>query len=179
PNPAFDAQRFANEPLLAKRAQALGLGLRRHLEARMPDYMVPAQVVVLDALPLTVNGKLDRDALPAPDRRGAAAQHVAPRDPIEARLAEIWGEVLGLERVGVTDNFFERGGDSIVAVQVVSRARQAGFEVTPKDVFQFQTIDGLARAVAERGAADRSAAERSAAARGPAEPGGSSADAAS
>ncbi|HTV22303.1 MAG TPA: amino acid adenylation domain-containing protein, partial [Polyangiaceae bacterium] len=148
PAATFDARRFANEPLLAKLGQALGVSLRRHLESRLPDYMVPSQIVVLEALPLSVNGKLDRDALPAPDRRAAALQHVAPRNAIEARLAEIWQEVLGLVRVGVSDNFFERGGDSIVAVQVVSRARQAGFEITPKDVFQYQTIDGLARAAA-------------------------------
>ena len=85
--------------------------LRAHLRAVLPDYMVPARIVVLEAMPLTPNGKLDRKALPEPDFAGAGVGYVAPRSATERKLAAIWQEVLGLERVGVTDNFFELGGD--------------------------------------------------------------------
>ena len=107
--------------------------------------MVPSRVLVLDAMPLTANGKLDRKALPEPDFAGKS--YVAPRSEIEVKLASIWQEVLGLAQVGVTDNFFELGGDSIVSIQVVSRARQAGLKLTPKDIFQHQTLEALARVV--------------------------------
>src|SRR5262249_19106163 len=93
--------------------------LRRHLEAVVPDYMVPSAFVLLDILPLTPNGKVDRRALPAPDlvsqRRD---QYVAPRNDRERALCRIWADVLALERVGVTDDFFAVGGDSILSIQV-------------------------------------------------------------
>ncbi|MFC7615017.1 amino acid adenylation domain-containing protein [Actinokineospora soli] len=119
--------------------------LRAALRRTLPDHMVPAAFVRLDRLPLTPNGKLDRRALPAPER--GADDHVPPRDATEARLAEIWAEVLGLDRVGVTDNFFAIGGDSILSIQVVSRARRAGLALTSRDVFAHQTIADLATAV--------------------------------
>ena len=92
---------------------------------------MPAAFVVLEALPLTPNGKLDRQALPAPDRQPAAQGYLAPRTAAEEALADIWAEVLGLERVGVQDNFFELGGDSILAIQVVARASQVGAAPEP------------------------------------------------
>jgi amino acid adenylation domain-containing protein/non-ribosomal peptide synthase protein (TIGR01720 family) len=132
--------------------------LRAELRRTLPEYMVPQSFVVLEALPLTPNGKLDRKALPAPDRAGSAGGHVAPRTPAEETLAAIWAEVLGRERVGAHDNFFALGGDSIVSIQVVSRARRAGLELSPRQLFEHQTVAELA-AVAS-GASSTGAAEQ-------------------
>ena len=118
--------------------------LRTALKTNLPDYMVPAQLLFLEALPLTPNGKLDRKALPQPDANELQQDYVAPRSELERQLAAIWQEVLKRPQVGATDNFFELGGDSIVSLQVVSRARQAGIQFTPKDLFQHQTVQGLA-----------------------------------
>ncbi|MEV3905465.1 amino acid adenylation domain-containing protein, partial [Mycobacterium sp. NPDC050551] len=120
--------------------------LRAALAARLPAYMVPAAVVVVDVLPLTVNGKLDRRALPAPDYQNAD-RYRAPADAVEEILAAIYAEVLGMDRVGVDDSFFELGGDSILSMQVVSRARAAGLSCRPRDVFVEQTVARLARVV--------------------------------
>jgi amino acid adenylation domain-containing protein/non-ribosomal peptide synthase protein (TIGR01720 family) len=120
--------------------------LRRGVGSVLPDYMVPAVVVVLDALPLTVNGKLDRRALPAP---GFVVSDRAPRSEREEVLAGLFAEVLGLERVGIDDGFFDVGGDSIVAIQLVARVRQAGLVVTPRQVFQYQTVAELAQVATE------------------------------
>ncbi len=119
-------------------------GLRDHLAERLPEYMVPSAFVVVDELPMTSNGKLDRKALPEPDFSAAQAEYVAPSTPVEQALAEIWADVLGLERVGVTDNFFSLGGDSILSIQVSSRARQAGLRLATKELFLHQTISALA-----------------------------------
>ena len=116
--------------------------LRAHLGHSLPDYMVPSAFVVLEALPLTPNGKLDRRALPAPDL--APARVRAPRTPQEEILCGLFAEVLGLERVGIDDNFFELGGDSIMSIQLVSRARKAGLVITPRAVFQHPTVAALA-----------------------------------
>ncbi|MFC5743202.1 condensation domain-containing protein, partial [Dyella tabacisoli] len=116
--------------------------LRRALAGPLPDYMVPAAIVVLDALPLTPNGKLDRKALPAPDY--ARAESRAPRTPQEALLAGLFAEVLGLEKVGIDDSFFDLGGDSIRSIQLVSRAREAGLSITPRQVIQHQNVVNLA-----------------------------------
>jgi amino acid adenylation domain-containing protein/non-ribosomal peptide synthase protein (TIGR01720 family) len=124
--------------------------LRDHLAARLPDYMVPAVFVWLDALPLTANGKVDRAMLPAPDgvRPELAQEFVPPRDPAEKTLGAIWADVLGVDRVGALDNFFELGGDSILSIMVVSRAAQEGLRITPRQFFDKQTVRELA-AVAE------------------------------
>ncbi|MEG4215637.1 amino acid adenylation domain-containing protein [Microcoleus sp. Pol14C6] len=120
--------------------------LRCFLKEKLPEYMVPAAFVTLEALPLTNNGKVDRKALPAPDRDRPELEEAfaAPRTAIEKILAEIWAQVLGLEQVGIDDNFFELGGDSILSIQVISKANQAGLLLTPKQLFQHQTIAQLA-----------------------------------
>ncbi|WP_409366108.1 amino acid adenylation domain-containing protein [Mycolicibacterium elephantis] len=121
-------------------------GLRAQLAERLPAYMVPAAVVSLDALPLTVNGKLDVRALPAPEY--ADVDHYrAPANPVEETLARIYAEVLGLERVGVDDSFFDLGGDSISAIQVIMRGHAAGLVGRPRDIFVQQTVARLARVV--------------------------------
>ncbi len=119
--------------------------VRSALTERLPPYMVPAAVVVLEALPLTVTGKLDARALPAPEYL-SPDHYRAPADAIEDLLAGIYADVLGLERVGVDDSFFELGGDSILSMHVVARARMAGVLVRPRDVFVEQTVSRLARA---------------------------------
>ncbi len=120
--------------------------LRRYLKARVPEYMLPSAFVTLDELPLLPNGKVDRRGLPAPDemRPELEAAYVAPRTERERILAAIWSEVLGLEQVGVHDNFFELGGDSILSIQVISRANQAGLKLMPRQLFEQPTVAGLA-----------------------------------
>ncbi|MUN36833.1 non-ribosomal peptide synthetase [Actinomadura litoris] len=120
--------------------------LREHLGRTLPDYMVPAAFVPLEALPRTANGKLDRRALPAPPppERTAAAEPGTPREEL---LCGLFAEVLGLERVGVDQGFFDLGGDSISSIQLVSRARRAGLVMSPRDVFEHKTVAALARTV--------------------------------
>ena len=120
--------------------------LRIFLQQKLPAYMVPSTFVVLEAFPRTLNGKLNRQALPIPDMTPSLipATFVAPRTPAERTLASIWAAVLGLERVGVHDNFFELGGDSIVSIQVVAKGNRAGLRLIPKDLFQYQTVAELA-----------------------------------
>src|SRR5437016_1437825 len=117
--------------------------LRAHVGSRLPDYMVPSAIVELDRLPLTANGKLDRGALPAPEYRGGGGGGL-PRRPQEGVLGSLFAEVLGVAGVGIEDNFFALGGDSIVSIQLVSRARKAGLVITPRAVFEHQTVAGLA-----------------------------------
>ena len=116
--------------------------LRAQLGASLPDYMVPSGIVVLASLPLTPNGKLDRGALPAPDLTPQVVR--LPRTPQEEVLCALYAEVLGVARVGIDDSFFALGGDSIMSIQLVSRARKAGLEITPRGVFQHQTVAALA-----------------------------------
>ncbi|WP_130932190.1 non-ribosomal peptide synthetase [Pseudomonas sp. Sample_24] len=123
--------------------------LKAHLKSQLPDYMVPTHLILLASMPLTANGKLDRRALPAPDPELNRQQYVAPGNELEVTLAQIWCEVLNVEQVGLNDNFFELGGDSILSIQVVSRARQQGIHFSPRDLFQHQTVQTLA-AVATR-----------------------------
>ena len=125
-------------------------GLRAVLSEKLPEYMMPHLLLPLPALPLTPNGKIDRRALlaqPAPEA-ASVEEHVAPRDAAEEALAAVWAEVLHLERVGIHDNFFALGGDSILAIQVVTRSRKRGVRFAPRQIFQNQTIAQLA-AVAE------------------------------
>ncbi len=120
--------------------------LRRHLRETLPDSMVPAAFVVLSALPLTGNGKLDRGALPAPgeERPDLEQIYVAPRTAAETALASVWSRVLGVDRVGVEDNFFALGGDSILSLRVVAQAAQLGWAFSLPDLFRDQTIAALA-----------------------------------
>ncbi|WP_225446983.1 non-ribosomal peptide synthetase [Streptacidiphilus sp. PB12-B1b] len=119
--------------------------LRARLRRTLPDHMVPAAFVPLDRIPRTTSGKTDRRALPAPpEQPDRATPYTAPRTGTEERLAAIWAEVLGLERVGAQDNFFALGGDSILSIQIVSRARAAGLALTTKDIFRYQSVAELA-----------------------------------
>src|SRR5262249_33241237 len=148
-------QQLVGYVVLAAGAEADVAALRAHVGARLPDYMVPSSLVVLDRLPLTANGKLDRGALPAPEVRACVAR--LARSPREELLCALFAEVLGLERVGIDDNFFALGGDSIVSIQLVSRARKAGLVITPRAVFEHQTVAGLAGVASVIG--ERSGAE--------------------
>ncbi|MBV6662338.1 amino acid adenylation domain-containing protein [Pseudomonas yamanorum] len=134
----------------AEAQEALRETLKAALKQVLPAYMVPNHLLFLEHLPLTPNGKLDRKALPAIDSSQPARQHVEPRSDTEKTLASIWQAVLGVARVGLDDNFFELGGDSIVSMQVVSRARQAEISLSPKDVFQHQTLRSLAQVASLR-----------------------------
>ncbi|MGJ7607442.1 amino acid adenylation domain-containing protein [Variovorax sp. LT1R20] len=139
---AYLAARAAFDPSAARAA------LRMHL----PDYMVPAAFVVLDALPLTPNGKLDRKALPAPDSRTwHRRDHEPPQGATESALARLWAEVLGVERVGRHDNFFELGGHSILAVQLLDHMQREGLEVEIRHLFAEPTLSALAARVAQTG----------------------------
>jgi amino acid adenylation domain-containing protein len=125
--------------------------LRSHLAGRLPEYMVPAAFVILDALPLTTNGKLDKRALPAPDRDAlGSAGFVAPRTVTEERIAAVWADVLGLERVGIEDGFFDVGGHSIRAVALVGRLRAIGYDLAVRDVFEHRTVARIAELVTGR-----------------------------
>ncbi|GKT31944.1 Linear gramicidin synthase subunit C, partial [Aduncisulcus paluster] len=123
------------------------LGARAALAEQLPGYMVPAAVVVMETLPLTVNGKLDKRALPAPEYRDLGADYRAPSTPVEEVLAGIYAQVLGVDQVGVDDSFFDLGGDSILSMQVTSRARAAGVLCRPRDIFVEQTVARLSRVV--------------------------------
>src|SRR6476661_8102513 len=120
--------------------------LRQFLKQQLPEYMIPSGFVTLDNLPLTPNGKLDRKALPTPDGEiSREHEYVAPRTAVEQILTNIWQELLLKEKVSIHDNFFEIGGDSILSIQIVSRAKNSGLQITPKQIFQNQTIAELAR----------------------------------
>ncbi len=118
--------------------------LREFTQQKLPEYMVPSVFVTLESLPLTPNGKIDRKALPAPDGISSEQEYVAPTTAIEQTLTKIWQELLIKEKIGIHDNFFEIGGDSILSIQVVSRAKKSGIQITPKQIFQHQTIAELA-----------------------------------
>jgi acyl carrier protein len=126
--------------------------LRNLLAEKLPDYMVPSAFVMLDSLPLTANGKLNRGALPAPDqtRSELDGEYVAPRTPLEETLADLMSQVLGVERVGIHDNFFKLGGYSLLATQYISKIRQTLLvEVPLRTIFESPTIAKLAEAVSQ------------------------------
>ncbi|WP_256789099.1 non-ribosomal peptide synthetase [Frankia sp. AvcI1] len=134
-------------------AGASAAELRRFVAERLPDYLVPALFVVLDRLPLTANGKLDRAALPEPEFAGA--EYRAPRGAAEQVLAQVYAEVLDTERIGVDDDFFASGGDSIRSIQVVARARARGVEITTREIFDNRTVARLAELVEGRAEQER------------------------
>ena len=117
--------------------------LRQYLSQRLPDYMVPAAFMAIDAVPLTPSGKVDRKALPHPEITTVAA-YTAPRSETEKVLCAIFSEVLGIEKIGIHDNFFEAGGDSILALQVISKSREMGFDLAVRDIFKSPRIEQLA-----------------------------------
>ncbi|MFI5757225.1 amino acid adenylation domain-containing protein [Streptomyces sp. NPDC051569] len=126
------------------------VALREHLEGRLPSYMVPSAFVVLDALPLNVNGKVDRSALPEPEEDGGpGSDHVPPVTPLQKELAEIWADVLSRDRVGLTDNFFALGGHSLLVTQMSVRIRQRlGVEIGLLDIFTAENLGELAQTIA-------------------------------
>ncbi|MBZ4423326.1 non-ribosomal peptide synthetase, partial [Myxococcus sp. RHSTA-1-4] len=138
--------------LAAKPGQTLSVPeLRDFLKARLPEYMVPSAFVPLEALPLTPNGKIDRKALPDPEAQLAGAEYVAPRTPAEELMAGLWSQLLGVQRVGAEDNFFDLGGHSLLATQLVSRVRDVfGVELPLRDLFEAPTVAALALRVEAR-----------------------------
>jgi aryl carrier-like protein len=118
--------------------------LKERSSETLASYMVPSHFVFIEKLPLTSNGKIDKKSLPSPDIESQISHnYVGPRDEIETRLCEIWSEVLGLERVGINDNFFEMGGDSILSIRVVSKLHSSGFTCSVKDIFEHPTVAAL------------------------------------
>ncbi|ACS86837.1 non-ribosomal peptide synthetase [Musicola paradisiaca] len=122
-------------------------GLQRNLKTQLPDIMIPTEFVVMEEFPLTPNGKLDRASLPSPDWGCAVDAWMPPQNAIQARLVAIWSDVLRLERIGINDNFFALGGDSIQSIQIVARARKVGIYFEARQLFENQTIAQLAAVV--------------------------------
>jgi aryl carrier-like protein len=122
--------------------------LRTWLKEQLPEYMTPSSLVFLDALPRNPNGKIDRQALPVPDTDRPARDKAPapPRDEKEKLLADIWSAVLRMEPVGIFDDFFELGGDSILSIRIVARAKENGLKITPNQLFASRTIAALAAA---------------------------------
>jgi acyl carrier protein len=144
--------RYGNNPLQGTFARKLVPQLRSYLKEKLPEYMVPAAFVVLGELPLTANGKVDRRRLPAPERSRAevGSDYVAPRNVIEEMLAGIWSEVLGIEQVGVLDDFFALGGHSLLATQVISRVRNTfNMEMPLRTLFESPTVAELALSITQ------------------------------
>ncbi|NEQ78399.1 MAG: amino acid adenylation domain-containing protein [Okeania sp. SIO2C9] len=140
-------ENYGNNPLSSQLRKELIPQLREYLESRLPEYMVPSGLMVLSQLPLTPNGKVDRKALPVPDMASSVlTEYVAPQTETQKILAEIWQEVLGIEQIGIHDNFFDLGGHSLMATKVVSRVRQGfGNELTLQGLFESPTIAGIAK----------------------------------
>ncbi len=143
---------YANDPLHEQTTRVLVPQLREHLRESLPEYMLPASIELLGELPSLPSGKVDRARLSrmsmnltVSGRHGTADSFVPPRGQVEETLAAIWSEVIGVEPIGTHDNFFELGGDSILSIQVVAKARQLGLQLTPRDIFERQSIAELAQ----------------------------------
>ncbi|MCF7971176.1 MAG: amino acid adenylation domain-containing protein [Methylococcaceae bacterium] len=138
--------------LVAREHAALRQQIQALAHERLPDYMVPTYYVLLAAMPLTVNGKIDRKALPAPDYSSSVVldQYAAPRNRVETTLVDIWQQLLKIERIGIHDNFFQLGGDSILVIQVSSHAAKQGLKFAPKQLFLHQTIAELAQHIEQQ-----------------------------
>ncbi|WP_157995691.1 non-ribosomal peptide synthetase [Thermomonospora amylolytica] len=156
--PAVPGRTYANNPAAARDHGALAARVREGLKAKLPGYMVPSVIMTLDALPLTVNGKLDRRALPLPDAAsggGPRGTGRAPRTPVERLLCSLFAEVLEASEVGIDDNFFELGGHSLLATRLVGRARSVlRCELAIRDLFEAPTVAELAARVHGRAAAE-------------------------
>jgi amino acid adenylation domain-containing protein len=136
---------YANDPLESSVRQQIVPLLREYLRAKLPEYMLPSAWVTLKRLPLTPSGKVDRQALPAPQgRSNETAEVTPPRTELERRLAEIWTQLLPVDQVGVEDNFFELGGHSLLIVQLIERLRRAGMHVSVRTIYENPTLGGLA-----------------------------------
>jgi acyl carrier protein len=147
---ALPWERYANDPMRGAFAQQLAPALRRFLHQQLPEYMVPSAFVVLDTLPVSPNGKVDRSALPVPDtdRPSLEEAYVAPSTPVEEALTAVWSELLSVDRVGVHDNFFALGGHSLLATQLMSRVRKVlGVELPLRSLFDSPTVAGLAEQI--------------------------------
>ncbi|MEH1970760.1 amino acid adenylation domain-containing protein [Nostoc sp.] len=141
---------YANQPLQSKFTRKLALELRRFLEQKLPEYMIPTAFVRLEKLPLTPNGKLDCRALPAPDqsRPSLEVALITPRTPTEEQMLDIWAKILDIDRVGIRDNFFELGGNSLLAAQLMMSVRETfQVELPVRCIFEQQTIEGLSQIV--------------------------------
>ncbi|RZQ61019.1 amino acid adenylation domain-containing protein [Amycolatopsis suaedae] len=150
--PAEPGAAYVNDPGLLTISRWLTTDAARFLRDRVPEFMVPAAVVAVPALPVNANGKLDRDALPPPVRGvEQTGQVVAPRTETERRIAEIWRDVLGLDEISVDRGFFAIGGDSLLGIQMVGRAKALGMALSPQDVFSSHTIAELAALAESRG----------------------------
>ncbi len=139
-----DWDAYANDPSAAAMERNLIMELRDYMSNRLPDYMIPADLVMLDHFPMTAHGKLDYKSLPEPEGEARAAEssakYVEPRNDDERNLAKIWMELLRVERVGIDDNFFDLGGDSILSIRAIARAAEVGINLTPAQVYEYQTI---------------------------------------
>ncbi|MDX7988705.1 amino acid adenylation domain-containing protein [Xenorhabdus sp. 12] len=133
--------------------------LIKHLSERLPEYMIPASFTRIETLPLTLNGKVDRRALPKPVL-GDHDNYVAPRNALETQLCTLWQDVLRLERIGIEDNFFRIGGDSIVSIQLVSKLRQAGFSLQVKSIFEAPTVAQLSQWLLQTSSTEKIVAEQ-------------------
>jgi amino acid adenylation domain-containing protein len=143
------AAAYVSQPFFDSADKPLVADLRAALEKNLPEYMVPTFFEILPTLPKTPNGKINRKALPKPSGQVATPDkpYAAPRNPVEAKLAEVWQQVLGREKVGINDNIFEIGGDSLLIFQITARANQSGIPVSLRQVFQLRTIAELAGAL--------------------------------
>lgn len=149
-SPDISLANYANDPSAPERKQQLAWRIREYLRSRVPDYMIPSAFVVLDTMPLTPNGKVDRRALADLETDvavGASREYEAPNGPIEERLAEIWQQLLGIERVSRNDNFFELGGNSLQVIKMVNELRTSGVDADVRGVFQCKTIAALGKSL--------------------------------
>ncbi len=147
-HPGLSWSAFANDPLRTRLARRLVPDLRRHLQSELPDYMVPSSFVLLDSLPVTANGKVDRAALPEPEAARGAEEGTPPETENEKTMAALWQEILGVDEVHLEDNFFELGGHSLLATQLISRIRTAfGVDLPLRRLFERPVLGDLAAAV--------------------------------
>jgi microcystin synthetase protein McyA len=145
---------YANDPLRGLQRRILVTELREYLKENLPDYMIPHRIVEVDNFPLTSTGKVDREALPEPEEEGGkmGRDFEAPKSRMEETIADIWQRVLGVEQVGVNENFFDIGGDSLKAVQVASQLREAfGTKITITNIFEKTTVSAMAAMLKSNG----------------------------